>query len=243
MLVSRDASADEEREAGLKFRVHVPGGEPVAGRPLVVLVHGRAGDRTLMWIFSKALQGEALKRLQPVVVTPEAFLVDEKGGYSWWPVRDKLATVDEALRAEGLREVIYATEVFRRFVANIERMFRTDPSFKIAGGFSQGAALSATTSLLAPELFRGVALLAGFVPQSVLHQQGVLAEGIRPKARYFIAHGTEDRIIPFSRAEQARDWLLEHGAEVSFHSDAVAHKVGAASIRALGEWFERLWTS
>lgn len=241
MLVSRDASEEEVAEAGLRFRVHLPEGGDVAGRPLVVLCHGRAGDRTLMWVFSKALQGEALKRLRPVVVTPEAFLVDELGGFSWWPIRDKLATVDEAIKAEGLREVLHATEVLQRFIAKIERMFGTDPNFKLIGGFSQGAALGATLSLREPTLFRGVALLAGFVPQAVLHKEGVLAEDVRPRAKYFIAHGTEDRIIPFARAEQAREWLMARGADVSFYSDSVAHKVGAASVRALGDWFEKFW--
>ena len=242
MLVSRDASEGEALEAGLKFRVHVPEGEPISGRPLVVLAHGRAGDRTLMWVFSKGLQREGVKRLMPVVVTPEAFLVDEKGGFSWWPIRDKLATVSEALCAEGLREVLHAVDVFRGFVLNIERMFQTDPGFRVVGGFSQGAALCATLSLRDPDFFRGVALLAGFVPQAVLQQQGGLPDRVQPKAQYFIAHGTADPIIPFARAEQARDWLMAAGAPVTFHSDAVTHKVGAGGIRALGEWFEELWT-
>ena len=81
MLSSREATADEVAKTGLKHRVYLPpdGGE---GRPLVVMVHGRAGNDQVMWVFSKALE-----RLKPVVVAPQATIPDIKDGFSWWPDR------------------------------------------------------------------------------------------------------------------------------------------------------------
>ncbi|MFN8391421.1 MAG: PHB depolymerase family esterase [Bdellovibrionota bacterium] len=237
MLTSRPATESEIAITGLRHRVYIPA-EGSAGKPLVVYVHGRAGTEEVMWVFSKALE-----RIKPVIVSPQATIPD-LNGFSWWPVHEKLsASADAALRAERLREVEVGVLQAKAFIEKAHEHYGTDRSRTYIAGFSQGGALSATLSLMEPRMFRGVGILSGFIPYAVIGENGLVSADVKAGRvdlpPYFIFHGTEDPVLPFSRAEETRDWLRGAGATVDFHQDAVAHKVSSSGIKALGEWFDR----
>jgi len=241
MLSSREATKEEIDKTGLEHRLYVPedGGK---GKPLVVLVHGRAGNSQVMWVFSKALE-----KLKPVVLSPQGFIPDIKNGWSWWPIHEKLSEdASAALRAERLAEVETGVLRARDFIDRAHSLHGTDRSRTYIAGFSQGAALSATLSLIEPDLFKGVGILSGFIPYAVLGEPGLLSPEVKAGKvklpEYFIAHGTEDDVLPLHRATEARAWLQSVGAKITYHEEAVGHKVGAAGIRALGEWFERMFS-
>lgn len=236
MLISTEPAAEEIAAAGLIYRVHVPKPRPSGAlNPLVVLVHGRAGDATLMWVFSKAVAA-----MKPLAIAPQAVRPDVKGGFSWWPVRDRIDTPEAALRAELFDEIMDGVERLKQFVRFAEKHYGTDPFQRYIIGFSQGAAVSATLAVREPQLFRGVGLLSGFIPHAVQARVAEIEGHAASQPAFFIAHGTEDPIIPVDRAEEARDWLTKRGASVTFHSEPVKHKVGAAGIRALTEWIDRI---
>jgi len=237
MLNSRPASEEEIAKTGLISRVYVPP-EGSAGKPLVVLVHGRAGNAEVMWIFSKALE-----QIKPVVLSPQGFIPDINNGFSWWPIHDKLsADASAALRAERLNEVNEGVLKVKGFIKRAHELYGTNPARTYIAGFSQGAALSAILSLLEPEMFQGVGILSGFIPYAVIEKPGLVRDDVREgKAKlpsYFIFHGEDDPVLPISRSKDAKDWLEKVGAKVEFHQDKVAHKVSASGIRALGEWFQ-----
>ena len=239
MLNSRVSSEEETSITGLLSRVYIPP-DGSKGKPLVVLVHGRAGNSEVMWIFSKAL--EAIK---PVVVSPQGFIPDIKDGWSWWPIHDKLsADASAALRAERLNEVKVGVERVRDFIERCHEHFGTDRTRTYMAGFSQGAALCATLSLMEPEKVKGVGILSGFIPYAVIGEPGLVRAEVREgKAKlpeYFIFHGEDDPVLPIARGIEAKDWLEKVGASVEFHQDKVTHKVSAPGIRALGEWFTRV---
>lgn len=240
MLSSREATAEEIEKTGLVHRVYLPEG---AGgdtpRPMVVMVHGRAGSSQVMWVFSKALE-----RLKPIVVSPQANIPDIKDGFSWWPVHAPLsADASAALRAERLNEVERGVLLARDFIDRAVTHYNADPSRLYIIGFSQGGALSGTLSLMEPERFRGVGILSGFIPYAVLQEPGLVHPSVRAHAaklpEYFVFHGTSDPVLPVHRAVEAKKWLEDAGANVTFFEEDVTHKVGAAGIRALTEWFER----
>ena len=104
-------------------------------------------------------------------------------------------------------------------------------------GFSQGAAALATLSLLKPSLFRGVALLAGFVPTVALdlHRQKFSTPQKLP--RYFVGHGSLDETVPVSKAEEGATSLRGLGADATLSIEEVGHKVGSGTQKELEKWF------
>jgi predicted esterase len=78
-------------------------------------------------------------------------------------------------------------------------------------------------------------VLAGFVPSGM---DAII--GARPLAgkQVFVAHGTEDELVPVDRARASIALLEQAGAVVTYCEDVVGHKVSAACSRALGKFLE-----
>lgn len=242
----RQSTPEEETELGLKFRV-LDKNHDDASRPLVLLVHGRAGDSKVMWIFAKAFASA-----DPLIIAPQGE-VDDYGdrtpnepGFSWWPIHSQPAlNSDSATKASRLKEVEQSLVKVKTFIDRLPQRFKFDRSKIYAAGFSQGGAVVGSLSLLYPELFNGVAILGGFIPYAIVNDSALVDLSIRSRTaniqtKYFFFHGTEDKALPLSRNQETRDWLSAHGADITFVSDNVGHKVSSAGIRALSSWFEEL---
>jgi len=235
MLSSTEATAEATNACGLNHRVHEPEGN--GPHETAVLFHGRAGNAQVMWTFSRAL-----RELNPLVVSPEAHLVDEQeGGFSWWSIfeengaRKKRTSAEDLLAAHGKLE---------KFLQALPSLYSAKQTGQIAFGFSQGGAVAASYALRRPEQFRAVALLASFIPSIVFEDERLLADSVRDRRavlpQFLIIHGSQDKVIDLSMAERAKEGLERIGAEVEFHVDPVGHKVGAEGIRVLERWVNAL---
>jgi phospholipase/carboxylesterase len=104
-------------------------------------------------------------------------------------------------------------------------------------GFSQGAALAYSLALAYPQRVRAIAGLSGFAPGGVeTFVEGQPLSGVP----CFMAHGTQDELVPLRRARLARQILLEAGAQVTLCEDDVGHKLSASCFRGLETFFVRL---
>lgn len=223
MLKSEEAKTKNIEKTGLYHRVYLPEGSEDEKSPGVFIVHGRAGDASLMWVFSKVLKG-----MGATVISPQAKIKDPVGSYSWW-------LIDETPTRAKEEDIERSVEEFKGFVEKCVETYNLDENELYAFGFSQGAALLGVLSLRFPELFKGVGLLASYIPEFAFDKKG---EGELPE--YFMFNGTEDEVITFDRGEETKRRLEEVGASLEFHSDDVGHKVSSSGIRKLGEWFETM---
>lgn len=220
-------SAGAVSELGLEHLVSRPN-QLADNAPVILLVHGRRGDERVMWTFTRTLS-----ELSPMVISVRACLPDPGGGHSWWIVDERGTPVSEV-------QLKHATHCLGEFVKRLSIAYpETSGRPIIAFGFSQGAATLLALALEESELFAGVAVLAGFLPQIALTDLKL----IRKLPPIFMAHGTADEIISFSSAERARDKLIALGVEVTFVSEAVGHKVGIAGMKALKAWLSQLGCS
>lgn len=188
---------------------------------LLLLLHGWTGDENSMWVFTKRLSSNYW------MIAPRAPHTAEPGGFSWrnmqdaafgWPTLESLSPA-----ANGLLQLIdhYAASV------------GVDATQFDVMGFSQGAAMVNLLGMLFPNRIRKMAALAGFVPPGVeelVHQKPLTGKHI------FVAHGTQDQMIPLDRAHASLALLEQAGAHVTYYEDQVGHKLGAAGMRALEEY-------
>ena len=236
MLKSRLATDEEIASSGFSYRVYESDADEQ--RAGVILVHGRAGTSDVMWTFSKTFE-----EFKPVTIAPQGTLADPIGGFSWWAVDPSHGRPKHERTFQS--EVVPAVQELEEFVRRVTKHHNIDPKRVFAAGFSQGAALVTLLSLKVPELFSGVCILGGFIPQSFFEEESFLDDDVQSgKVKlpdYFLAHGTTDDKIPIVRAHQVRDYLSGLGAKVELVEDPVGHKVGSAGMKAMKEWFkERL---
>ena len=224
-LTRQHSTAEHEQAVGLAFTYRLA---TDTAAPLIVMIHGRAGTRDVMWLFERALPKSAtIVSFQAPDREPVAAL----GGFSWWDIQNP-----GAARIEGPKAAHLIAGALLRF----ESLFSLSPSHRIAIGFSQGAAV--LSSLVLEDVLEcdGVALLAGFVVADT--ERAALGESvsIKRKTPVYIGHGTTDDVIPVGRAIQGKEYLEERGHPVTFVTDPVGHKLGVSATRGLTAWVNTL---
>lgn len=210
-------STDQENEAiGLRF-VYRPA--KCRHAPVVILVHGRAGNRDVMWAFERTIPPEC------AIVSFEAFLPDPLGGYSWW---------DMSSNKSKLQAIRLAGEWLSSAWQDFKKMYELSPKKVVAVGFSQGAILISASSLFGQIDLDGIGLLAGYPL--------IMEEECMPRTMpsVYMANGIEDETITIEQARNGREQLENLGISVQFVEERVGHKVGVQGMKGLKQWVEAL---
>ncbi len=108
----------------------------------------------------------------------------------------------------------------------------------VLAGFSQGGAVALHTALREPRGLAGVLALSTYLPlASTLAGERSAANARVP---LFMAHGTEDSVLPLALAETSRRALEALGYAVAWHPYSMAHSVCLEEISAIGAWLAAL---
>jgi phospholipase/carboxylesterase len=108
----------------------------------------------------------------------------------------------------------------------------------VLAGFSQGGAIALHTALRSPTPLAGVLALSTYLPlAATLAGERSAANAAIP---LFMAHGTDDPVLPFGLAETSRRALEALGYEVDWHAYRMAHSVCMEEVRAIGAWLTAL---
>ena len=118
----------------------------------------------------------------------------------------------------------------------IERGLSSDSI--VLAGFSQGGAIALHTALRSPKPLAGVLALSTYLPlATTLASERSAANAAIP---LFMAHGTDDPVLPFGLAETSRRALEALGYVVDWHAYRMAHSVCMEEVRAIGAWLSAL---
>jgi phospholipase/carboxylesterase len=106
------------------------------------------------------------------------------------------------------------------------------PTEKIVlAGFSQGAVIALMTGLSFSQKLAGILALSGYLPSST--PEPLSANHDTP---IFVAHGTQDPIIPYTVGLTCFDQLQRFGFTATWHSYQMAHSVCEKEIRDIAAW-------
>ena len=104
----------------------------------------------------------------------------------------------------------------------------------VLAGFSQGCAMTLMAGLRHDERLAGLAGLSGYLPLAA--KAAAERHGANHDVPIFLAHGTQDPVIPIARARDSRDALAGLGYAVEWHEYPMPHSVSAAEIIDLNRW-------
>jgi phospholipase/carboxylesterase len=108
----------------------------------------------------------------------------------------------------------------------------------LLAGFSQGGAVALQTGLRYPQKLAGIMALSTYLPLAESFADEATAEN--RKTPIFMAHGTEDPVIPFEMSTRSRDILLQHGYDVDWHEYPMPHSVCLEEIQDIASWMKRV---
>lgn len=209
--------------SGLVHRVRRGTGEPP--HPTVLLLHGRAGNEDVMWIFERLLPKTWLL-VAPRAITPDP----EEGGFSWHPPLD--------VPWPHLHDFETAVAALARFVEALPDLYGADLSNLYLMGFSQGTALAYAFALNHPEKVQGIAGLVGFVPH--LDPAALVTRPLHALP-IFVAIGKEDATIPLDFARASHEHLRTAGADLTAREYETGHRLNSQGSRELREWIAGNW--
>jgi phospholipase/carboxylesterase len=106
----------------------------------------------------------------------------------------------------------------------------------ILAGFSQGAVIALTAGMTYQKKLAGIIALSGYLPGSdQIIQQSAIANKSIP---IFLAHGTEDPVVPFFLGQMTHEILTKHQYSVDWHSYPMPHSVCMQEIKDIGLWLK-----
>jgi len=137
---------------------------------------------------------------------------DEKG------VRESQAQIEQLIARENRRKV---------------------PSRNIVlAGFSQGGAVALQTGLRYPETLAGVMALSTYLPLAESFAQE--ATPANAGTAVFMAHGTQDPVVPYAMGKASHERLQQAGYSVEWHDYPMPHSVCLEEITDIGHWLGRV---
>ena len=200
------------------FRVSRPVSDSDEKRTLLLL-HGHLGNENVIWILTSPLPEDYL------LLAPRAPNKIGPNQFSWHEIGPQWPTLQDYQKLT--QQLLDRVEEF----SNLNNFL--SPKIDILG-FSQGASVAYALAFLHPERVGKIAALAGFIPEIWKSEN---KWGSLNNKKFFIAHGIQDDIVPFQKAQKAKDWLEDQGANVTFCPSDTGHKLNSHCLKGLGEFF------
>jgi phospholipase/carboxylesterase len=204
-------------------------------RTTLIVLHGLGADG---YDFVPICGELDLKALGPVrYVFPHAPQrpVTINNGYvmrAWYDILGtNLARIEDE---PGLRKS--ATEI--ESLIALENARGVPSSRIVLMGFSQGCAMTLLTGLRHRERLAGLAGLSGYLPLAAT-TAAERSEANRD-VPLFLAHGTQDPVVPYPSGVASRDALAALGYTIEWHEYPMPHSVCAQEIADLNRWLLRV---
>lgn len=128
-------------------------------------------------------------------------------------------------------------------VTHVENLIHHEQQMGIAtdkiilAGFSQGAVIALTAGLTYAKPLAGILALSGYFPhaEKTLTNKSIANE----KIPIFLAHGTEDAVVPYFLGQHALGLLTREKYPVEWKSYRMGHTVCAEEIIDIKQWLKQ----
>ncbi len=132
--------------------------------------------------------------------------------------------------------VEHSTEIVKALIEQENQ--RGIPTEKIIlAGFSQGGAIALFAGLRLESRLAGIIGLSTYLPASATTAEEL--SDANKSTPLFMAHGTQDPIIPIHSATQSYEMLVELGYEIEWHTYDMPHSVSQEEIRHISNFLNQ----
>lgn len=128
----------------------------------------------------------------------------------------------------------------RRAIGEVETLVgrerdRGVPAQRIVlAGFSQGGAVALAAGLRREQPFLGIAALSTYLPLAADTASEATPKGLATPL--FMAHGTQDAVVPLAAGQKSAEVLKGLGMDVALRRYPMPHSVCADEVRDLSDW-------
>jgi phospholipase/carboxylesterase len=201
----------------------------------VILLHGLGADGYDFVPVVKELEALGAPSARYVFPHAPTMPVTINGGYVMRAWYDILGT--DLVRRED-EQGIRASQ--RMVEALIERQVERGVARAriVLAGFSQGGAITLHTGLRQAQPLAGLVALSCYLPLADTFSKEAATES--RAVPVFLAHGTQDPVVPLARGAASRDALKAAGYSVEWHEYPMPHSVCGEEIQAIASFMKRV---
>ncbi|WP_300171866.1 alpha/beta hydrolase-fold protein [uncultured Nitrosomonas sp.] len=157
------------------------------------------------------------------------------GGYvmrAWYDIQrtDFTEQEDETGLQESRRAIVA--------LINRENQRGIPSDHVILAGFSQGAAMALLTGLHHPDKLAGIMALSGYLP--LAHKFTQEAHAANQSTSIFMAHGSDDPIVPVELAQASLRLLRKYHYSVNWHEYSMEHAVCDQELADISHWLKTI---
>ena len=151
---------------------------------------------------------------------------------AWYDIVDQ--DIGRHVDAQGIRS---SGEILAALIARESE--RGIPSERIVlAGFSQGGAIALHTGVRHSRPLAGILALSCYLP--LQEDAATEANADHRSMPIFMAHGTQDPVIPLAYSERSRAFLTSLGYVVETHTYPMPHAVCGEEVRDIADWLRRV---
>lgn len=209
---------------------HITKEAPQPAEKAIIWLHGLGADGHDFAAIAPQLQQNSTRFIFPHA-KPRPIAIN--GNYvmrAWFDIHGLAldSRVDWQGLAESEQEVVKLIE---------DQAAKGIPYHKIyLAGFSQGGVVAIYTALRFAKKLGGVIGLSTFLPI----QHPIDCNPANQDTPFFMAHGTQDDIVPFNFGEAVAQWLITKDYPVTWQQYPMAHQVCPQEIFDLMQWLNTL---
>ena len=201
----------------------------------VIVLHGLGADGNDFVPFAEEVDLSQVGPVRWIFPHAPTMPVTINGGYvmrAWYDILG--ANLQQREDETGLRRSM--AEV--RALLDAERARGVASRRIVLAGFSQGCAMTLMTGLRYPERLGGLLGMSGYLPLAAM----LTAERSQANADVpvFLAHGSQDPVVPLAAGVATRDALRAGGYPVEWHEYPMPHSVCMEEIADLQRWLVRV---
>ncbi len=216
------AKAQLQTDLALQYLVKAP--KTVDSKTiLIVLLHGYGSNEADLISLADQLPANA------IVLSARAPITLRENSYAWYNIDGPNAAgshTDETFRSLGLA---------RQFIDQAAKKYKIPALRTYVGGFSQGAIMSLDIALTQPEQIHGAIVMSGRL-QEEIKPKAVSTDRVN-KVAIFIAHGTEDKVIPIGKGREEKAWLDSKHIRYEYHEYPMVHTISREEMVDIQKWF------
>jgi len=108
----------------------------------------------------------------------------------------------------------------------------------VLAGFSQGGAMALHLATGHPDKFAGVIALSCYLP--LARDPARLRNGANLRTPIYMAHGSQDPVVPFALGDESRQLLTSAGYNVDWHVYPMPHSLCETEVSDLRAWLKRV---
>jgi phospholipase/carboxylesterase len=210
----------------LLYTAHVPPGD--GPFPAVLALHGFGASAHDLLGLAPALHGGGALVLCPQ--GPLAFQIGQGMlGFGW-------AMPPGQGAVGGLDEYERAADAVRAFLDSAQQRYPIERRKVVLLGFSQGGVVAYLLALREPQRFAGLIALSSWLPGPL--DQAIPQQPEHENFPAFVAHGTEDPMIPVARGQESRELLRKRGVSAVYREYEMGHEIRPETLRDLVTWLD-----